>query len=88
MSHSDGSSVPTLITFPPSLDSELSRFLATHYGVEHVEKRHTMIFCFFSTLRHGQTLIFPMLYDKSLKLIAPRPISDYFDARCSPELAL
>lgn len=88
MSQPDETSVPTLITFPPSLDSELSRFLVTHYGVEHVEHRHTMIFCFFSTLRHGSTLIFPMLYGKSLKLVAPRPISEYFDARCAPELAL
>jgi glutathione S-transferase len=88
MSQPNDRELPVLITFPPSLDSELSRFLVTHYGVEHVEHRHTMIFCFLSTLRHGQTLIFPMLYGKSLKLVAPRPISEYFDARCAPELAL
>jgi len=88
MSQASDPELPVLITFPPSLDSELSRFLVTHYGVEHVEKRHTMIFCFFSTLRHGNTLIFPLLYGKSLKLVAPRPISEYFDARCAPELVL
>jgi glutathione S-transferase len=43
----------TLVTFPPSLDSELSRFLLHHYGIEHREQRHTLIFSFFATLAHG-----------------------------------
>ncbi|MGA8223917.1 MAG: glutathione S-transferase C-terminal domain-containing protein [Candidatus Acidiferrales bacterium] len=81
-------STPVLITFPPSLDSELSRFLVQHYGIAHVEQRHTMIFCFFSTLRHGNTFVFPMLYSDSYKLIGPQPISQYFDARCAPALQL
>lgn len=88
MSQPNDRELPVLITFPPSLDSELSRFLMTHYGVEHVEHRHTMIFCFFSTLRHGYTLIFPLLYGKSLKLIGPREISEHFDQGCAPELVL
>jgi len=81
-------STPVLITFPPSLDSELSRFLVEHYGVEHVEQRHTMIFCFFSTLRHGYTVIFPLLYSDTYKLVGPQLISLYFDARCDPQLQL
>lgn len=81
-------STPVLITFPPSLDSELSRFLVEHYGVVHVEQRHTMIFCFFSTLRHGNTFVFPLLYSGSYKLVGPRSISKHFDTRCAPELQL
>jgi glutathione S-transferase len=88
MSQPADAALPVLITFPPSLDSELSRFLVTHYGVQHIEQRHTMIYCFYYTLRAASTLIFPLLYSKSFKLIGPRPISEYFDARCAPELAL
>ena len=88
MTDSAKASTPVLITFPPSLDSELSRFLVQHYGIEHVEQRHTMIFCFFSTLRHGFTVIFPLLYSDTYKLVGPQPISQYFDARCDPSLQL
>jgi glutathione S-transferase len=79
---------PALITFPPSLDSELSRFLVTHYGIEHEEQPHAFIFSFFATLWHGSTLIFPLLYNEHLKLVGPEAIADYFDHRCTPELRL
>src|ERR1700686_3018555 len=52
----------TLITFPPSLDCELSRFLLIHYGVPFEEERHTVIFSFAHTLWHGSTIYFPLLY--------------------------
>jgi len=79
---------PTLITFPPSLDSELSRFLLTHYGVRHQERRHTLIFCFFATLRYGYTLLFPLLFGTSLRLDTVRKIVDHFDARASEDRKL
>jgi glutathione S-transferase len=79
---------PVLITFPPSLDSELSRFLVQHYGIRHQEQRHTFGYVFLVTLRHGATVIFPLLYSDSFKLVGPRPMANYFDARCVPELRL
>ncbi len=79
---------PILITFPPSLDSELGRFLVQHYGVQHSERRHTFIFSSFVTLWHGSTVIFPLLYDESLKLAGPRAIADHFDTKCAPGLRL
>ena len=79
---------PVLITFPPSLDSELGRFLVQHYGVQHSEQRHTLVFSSFVTLWHGSTVIFPLLYGKSFKLAGPRAISEYFDAKCAPGLRL
>jgi hypothetical protein len=36
------SHVSGLITFPPSLDSELARFLLKHYGIEHQEQPHAL----------------------------------------------
>jgi hypothetical protein len=68
---------PVLITFPPSLDSEMGRFLTEHYGVRHREQRHTFIFSSFATLWHGFTVIFPLLYRKELRLAGPRAIADY-----------
>ena len=79
---------PVLITFPPSLDSELSRFLVEHYGIEHQEQRHTLGYVFLVTLRHGSTVIFPLLYGDSFKLAGPRAIVEHFDSRCVPELQL
>jgi glutathione S-transferase len=88
MSNSNAQTDPILITFPPSLDSELARFLLSHYGVRHFEQRHTFIFSFFATLWHAQTFIFPVLYSDTFKLIGPRPISEYFDTRGGPTLEL
>src|ERR1700676_436601 len=77
-----------LITFPPSLDSELARFLVEHYGIRCQEMPHAFVFSFFYTLRHGYTVIFPLLYGNSIRLVGPRAMADYFDARCTPELRL
>jgi glutathione S-transferase len=79
---------PALITFPPSLDSELARFLLEHYEIENEEQPHAFIFSFFATLWHGGTLIFPLLYNDSLKLVGPQAIADYFDQRCASEVRL
>ena len=72
---------PTLITFPPSLDSELSRFLLTHYQIPHREHRHTLILSSFATLWHGYTVRFPLLYSDSYRLNTVRKMIDYFDPR-------
>jgi glutathione S-transferase len=77
-----------LITFPPSLDSELGRFLCQHYGIDHQERRHTLIFSSFVTLWHGRTVIFPLLYSRTYKLAGPREMVDYLDTRCAPDLQL
>ena len=72
-----------VITFPPSLDCELSRFLLGHYGVPYEEQRHTVLFSFFHTLLHGATLYFPLLYGGGYQpLKNVRQMIDFFDARC------
>jgi glutathione S-transferase len=77
-----------LITFPPSLDSELARFLLQHYGVQHQERRHTLIFSSLVTLWHGGTVVFPLVYGDSVKLVGPRAMADFFDTKCAPYLRL
>jgi glutathione S-transferase len=52
----------TLVTFPPSLDCELARFILVHYGVPYEEVRHTLIFSFFATWWDARTLHFPLLF--------------------------
>jgi glutathione S-transferase len=72
-----------LITFPPSLDCELGRFLLAHYRVAYEERRHTVIFSFFATLWHGATLHFPLLYgDAFTPLDSVRKMIDHFDPLC------
>jgi glutathione S-transferase len=70
---------PTLITFPPSLDCELSRFVLTHYQIPYREQRHILIFFSVATLWHGYTLRFPLLYGDSYRLGNVRAMIDYFD---------
>jgi len=79
---------PVLITFPPSLDSELGRFLLEHYGIRHCERPHAFVFCSFVTLWHTGSPIFPALYSESFKLVGPRAMADYFDARCPQDVQL
>jgi glutathione S-transferase len=88
MAEPSAASDPVLITFPPSLDSELARFLLEHYGIKHQERRHTLVFSSLVTLWHGATLIFPLVYSNSFKLIGPRQMADYFDTQCAAELRL
>jgi glutathione S-transferase len=79
----DAPAKATLITFPPSLDCELSRFLLTHYGVLFAEERHTVIFSFIHTLWHGFTLYFPLLYGGGYQpLNHVRLMIDHFDPLC------
>jgi len=80
--------IPVLITFPPSIDSETTRFVIDHYGIEFQECRHTLLFSFFATLWHGQTFKIPLFYSDSFKLVGPRAIADYLDPRSSPDRKL
>lgn len=73
--------IPVLITFPPSIDSETSRFIIDHYGIKFQESRHTLLFSFFATLWHGYTFKLPLFYSDAFKIVGPRAIVDYFDPR-------
>jgi glutathione S-transferase len=72
-----------LITFPPSLDCELSRFLLAYYGIPFEEERHTVLFSFAHTLWHGSTVYFPLLYGGGYQpLDNVRLMIDHFDPLC------
>jgi glutathione S-transferase len=78
----------TLITFPPSLDSEFGRFLLTHYGVRYREERHVMPFHLYFTLRRGRTVRFPLLYGGSLRLNTAKKMIDHFEPRAAADRKL
>jgi len=79
----------TLITFPPSLDCELSRFVLGYYAIPYEEVRHTVLFSFFSTLWHGGTLHFPLLYGGGYPTLDTiRKMIDQFDASCPADRKL
>jgi glutathione S-transferase len=71
-----------MITFPPSLDCELARFLLSHYGVAYEERRHVFGLSIFPTLWHGFTVLFPLVYSDSYRLDTVRKMVDYFDPLC------
>ena len=71
-----------LITFPPSLDCELSRFLLTYYSVRYEERRHAFGFNFLATLWHARTLYFPLAVSGVYQLDSVRKMIDYFDPLC------
>jgi len=69
----------TLLSFPPSLDSEFARFLLRHYGVPHREQRHVMPFGVYFSLIHGRTFRFPLLYGDGLRLNTVHKLIDHFE---------
>jgi glutathione S-transferase len=78
----------TLVTFPPSLDSELSRFLLTHYGIPHRESRHTLVFSSIVTLVRARTILFPTLYGEGLRISRVLDMVSHFEKHCPPEKQL
>jgi glutathione S-transferase len=78
----------TLITFPPSLDSEFSRFLLHHYRVAHREVRHTMPFSVYYSLKAGGSPRFPLLYGDGLRLDTVKKIIDHFEPLATAERRL
>lgn len=69
----------TLLTFPPSLDSEFSRFLLTHYGIDRREERHVIFISSVITLARARTVRFPVLFDESLRLNTVHKLIDHFE---------
>jgi len=82
-------SQPTLYTFPPSLDSEFSRFVLHHYGFSAREERHVIIFQSMVTLLRAGTPRIPTLTGA-----APQPLAtimkiiNFLEAQAPPERKL
>ena len=79
----------TLYTFPPSLDSEFSRFLLHHYGVTAREERHVIVFQSFVTLARAGTPRIPTLNGGAAhRLDTVTKILNYLEAQAAPDRKL
>src|SRR5215470_2878258 len=70
---------PTLLTFPPMIDSELCRFVLNIYGITYREEAHIFGWASLIALMRGATLQIPLLSGAGLSLAGPRAIVDHFD---------
>jgi glutathione S-transferase len=75
----------TLLTFPPSIDSELARFVLHHHGVAHAEERHVMPFSSVFSLIHGRSVRFPLLYGDGVRCYTVRQIVDHCETLADAE---
>lgn len=79
----------TLYTFPPSLDSEFSRFLLHHYGVTAREERHVIIFQSVVTLVRAGTPRIPTLQGGDAhRLDTVTKIFNFLEARAAADRKL
>lgn len=79
---------PKLLTFAPMVDSETTRLVCRHYGVDFEERDHLFGWVSILSLLHGGTAFIPLLYGKGFKLNGPKPVADRFDAALPPERRL
>jgi glutathione S-transferase len=84
----EDTSAATLLTFPPSLDCELARFLLAHYGVPVVEEPNALLFSPWVTFWRAGTPAFPVLLGHGFQLTSARAVADHFDPLCAPERRL
>lgn len=78
----------TFITFPPSLDCELGRFLLGHYRVAYLEEPHALLFSSLASLRAAWTPVFPVLRGPSVRLTTVRAIVNHYDPLCDRDRQL
>jgi len=80
---------PTLFTFPPSLDSEFSRFVLHHYGLDAREERHVLIIQSVVTLLRAGTPRIPTLVGVGPRTLDQvKLIIDALEATAPPERKL
>ncbi len=76
-----------VISFPPSADSEVGRWVLHHYGIEFDEERNTVPFILVAVGLHGGSK-FPLFLSETLNISGARAIVDYFELIVSPERKL
>lgn len=88
MRHPDPNAPLSLLTFAPMIDSELSRFVLSHYEISYREEPHIFGWASVLSLLHAGTPRIPVLYGGGLRLVGPRAIVDRFDEICPVERKL
>lgn len=70
----------TMLTFQPMIDSETTRLVTRHYGIQVTEQDHLLVSAIIRTLLRGGNGHVPLLYGKGFTLTSPYPIAQHFDA--------
>ena len=78
----------TLLTFAPMVDSEFSRLLLAHYGLDWRERDHLFLWVSLLTFFHGGYGRVPLLYGPGVALSGPRPIVARYDPLAPAERRL
>jgi len=76
-----------VISFSPSADGELNRWILSYYGVNFKENRHTVpLYFLLNQLQGGESFVF--CKDGNTKLTNVRAVINHFDAQAAPEFKL
>lgn len=76
-----------VLSFSPSADAELNRWVLFYYGINFKESRHSAPFYFLlNKLQGGKSLV--LCRDGDTKLTSVRAVIDHLDAQTTPEFKL
>ncbi|MBK1661081.1 glutathione S-transferase C-terminal domain-containing protein [Paracraurococcus ruber] len=78
----------TLLTFPPMIDGELTRFVLDQQGVAYTETPHIALVSNLMAYRRIGSIALPVLSGLGPDIGGARPIIDWSEARCPPERRL
>jgi glutathione S-transferase len=79
---------PVFLTFAPMVDSETSRLLLHHHGVDYEERDRLLPWVMLLALLHGGSGKVPLLYGGGIRLTGPWAIAQHFDAALPPDQRL
>ena len=74
----------TLLTFPPMIDGELTRFVLDQQGVAYRERPHVAIVANLIAYARARTINLPVLSGPVPAIAGARPVIDWSEARSSP----
>jgi glutathione S-transferase len=73
-----------LLTFPPMIDGELTRFVLDQQGVAYDERPHIAVVANLIAYARARTIALPVLSGAMPAIAGARPVIDWSEARCSP----
>ncbi|MFC7476788.1 glutathione S-transferase C-terminal domain-containing protein [Dankookia sp. GCM10030260] len=74
----------TLLTFPPMIDGELTRFVLDQHGVAYEERPHIAIVANLIALARARTIALPVLSGTVPAIAGARPVIDWAEAQRPP----
>lgn len=85
---SDAKPSAIVVTFPPSIGNELGLWCLDHYGITYRTYPYSVLFLGVALWWRTRQAGLPTFKNASATLVGPRPIVDYFESNCAPNLRL